>query len=361
MGWVTVLLLLAACVVADLVLREIVGASHHDGALVELDRALQRERERWRIDRTRLAELSASERTSAEALIEGELRRRIEEGVSSERRAVERTRPLRPCGGAAVLLAAPPLGALAISGLAPGLGGFPLWPSIVLGLAAFVAISIWSSARHALMLISAAAAGLALALYAPAGFDLLGGEEWLALPPPVILLAAWLAAGSVALLAGRAGAAVGVALGDGRAVTFRDIEKPREPQYVNAGYRCGRCRRELARKVSTCPHCGVRFGGERTEFDKPPPGPRTVRVDEWTVARSARWFLACVVVPAAALPLAARIGTFSTLRGAIIAAAALATMWMVARACETRGRALEKQAAGYGDLMIERVVGTYTP
>lgn len=61
-------------------------------------------------------------------------------------------------------------------------------------------------------------------------------------------------------------------------VTVTQTRKPREQrEYSTAGYRCGKCGRALAAPVPQCPHCGVRFGGQRNEYLRgtPPPKPTT--------------------------------------------------------------------------------------
>jgi hypothetical protein len=61
-------------------------------------------------------------------------------------------------------------------------------------------------------------------------------------------------------------------------VTVTHTRKPREQrEYATAGYRCGKCGWALAAPAPQCPHCGVRFGGQRNEYLRgtPPPKPTT--------------------------------------------------------------------------------------
>lgn len=58
-------------------------------------------------------------------------------------------------------------------------------------------------------------------------------------------------------------------------VTITHTRIPRvQHQYVNAGYRCGKCGGSLPGEVSRCPHCGVQFSGMRNQYLKGTPPPK---------------------------------------------------------------------------------------
>ena len=120
-----------------------------------------------------------------------------------------------------------------------------------------------------------------------------------ALAMTVVYLAAgaWALVATLIVFRSETGKAIGFALFDGDEYTVVKEKKPRLPEYHVTGYQCGHCKRSLDRKYSSCPYCGVHFGGTESIYDRPPPGPIHTTTT-WSVARSAfRFFLLCLVPP----------------------------------------------------------------
>ena len=79
-------------------------------------------------------------------------------------------------------------------------------------------------------------------------------------------LAVWLGLGTLLLAITPLGLGPAILAHTGLGLLVREIHKPVQRSWHLVGHKCGNCHKPLPGKVPSCPHCGVRFGGERNEY-----------------------------------------------------------------------------------------------
>lgn len=351
MSWVAVALVLVGSLVGALLAAFLSGRMLHAEAVSDLAKTRDKELKKYTWDYNAINQLPAEQKAAVLQRLGEELNQKIEPALSGPKRRIGERAPLASAGAILSIGAIPVVGALAAEPLAQHLTPVGAAPLFFLGLASLVCAGVLpgvSVVQFALL----GAAGWALAAFGP---ELEPGALSLVYAAAAACLLCGI--GSVALSSRRAGA-IGLALGDGRKVSWHERVTPTKPSYHLSGYKCGKCSGSLPGKVAVCPHCGARFGGTRSVYDKPPPGPIIVRTDDWPVERSARTWSRWVVIPAAAALLTTPLlGGPWSLRaacgGGVLAAVAALNAYTRRRGATLAG------SKKYGEVSVTKDIGTY--
>ncbi|MFH1532236.1 MAG: hypothetical protein ABIK09_16035 [Pseudomonadota bacterium] len=362
MVWIAVSLVVVGCLVGALLGLFLSGGIFHYRAEAELSRERTVETGRYSFDVDAITKLPKAEQELVLAHLGAELEKKIEPALAGPRRLLETRLPLRRASLLLSMGTVPFMGALSAEPLRQHLFPVHPLPLIVVGLAGLLtAIFIPGISVSAFAILASAAWALATfgaetstAFFGPT-VQIAGMEFYVVYAAPL----AWLAFGiSTIVLSGRRAGAIGLAVHQGRSVSWQEQVTPTKPSYSLSGYQCGACRGSLPGKVAMCPHCGVRFGGTRSIYDKPPPGPVIVKSEAWPATRSARIWIRSVVLPTSTVLVATVLlggpwGVKLTLGGITLGLLAL-----IFAHTRSRGRALAGTRS-YGDVTITNDIGTY--